>query len=320
MWKFLFLILITTFVTAQEFKGKVVFITGASTGIGYATALEFARSGAHVAFCSRNRRPDWYTGEEAETKINNDHLVRQAGGSAYFVRADVTNRVQVRNAIQRVLARYRKLDILINNAGIGGYLGPIHTIPEYIIKGEHDPMETNFYGTFHCMQEVIAYWVRTHQETYKNGQPPEDLISGIIVNLSSYSGIRSAAMGTMYSASKAAVVGLTKSAALEFANPPTQVMPRLRINAIAAGLIDTAFTRNQIKFMKNGTQTWEGRLIRENDPEWLEMKKTVIEPALVGQRLGTPTQVANIIMHLCSEKSRYITGTVVSADFGMNAR
>lgn len=321
MWKFLFLILIVSSVTTQEFKGKIVFVTGGSSGIGYATALEFARSGAHVAFCSRDKRPDWYTGHDAEIRINKDPLVQQAGGSAYFLKVDVVDRAQVRQAIQKIVARYGKLDILINNAAIGGFLGPLHMIPaDQIFKGEHDPIQNNVYGTLNCMYEVISYWVKQHQERYKNEDPPEDLISGIIVNLSSYNGIRAAARGSMYSASKHAIVGLTKSVALEYANPPTKLIPRFRINALAPGLIDTPFTRNQIKFIVNGTQPWEGRLIREDDPEWLELKKSVYEPGLVGQRLGTPTQMANIILYLCSEKSRYITGTVVSGDFGLHAR
>jgi NAD(P)-dependent dehydrogenase (short-subunit alcohol dehydrogenase family) len=305
----------------DEFKGKIVLVTGGSTGIGFSTAMAFARAGAHVTFCARERRPDWYNGLDAQKTINNDPIVRKSGGTAHFIKADVSKRKEVKMVIEFIISKFGRLDIAINNAGVGGFLGPIHQIPmDELIGGENDPILNNVYGTINCMHEEISHWVQHHQRTFKNSNPPSDLVTGIIVNLSSYNGIRGAAFGSMYAASKHAIAGLTRSVALEYSDPPTKVMPRIRINALAPGLIDTALTRNQIKFMINGTQPWVGKLIKENDPEWLEMKTKTIEPSLVGKRIGSPDEMADIILYLCSSKATYITGTIVSGDFGSNAK
>lgn len=281
--------------------------------------MEFARAGAHVTFCARDRIPHFFNGSSAEKEISSDEQVRAAGGSVKFIRADATNRTEIRAVLDDILNRFNRLDIAINNHGITGYSGRIHEIPSDEIFGEHDPILNNLYGTLICMQEEIHLWVTEHIRKFNGSAPPRNLTSGVIVNLSSVSGLRSTPYDSMYSASKYGINGLTTSAALEFSEPPTARLPRLRINALAPGAINTPMIRNLIKFDINGTNPWEGRLITEDDPDW-KRAKPQFEAGLVGKRLGTPKEMAEVILFLSSEKSSYITGTVVSADFGLIAR
>jgi len=287
-----------------RFENKVVMITGGSTGIGFATAMAFAREGAKVFFCARDAKQDWHNGSYAESKINNDPEVKQAGGSAMFVKADVRKIEDIRNFINIIHQKQAKIDIAVNNAGIGGYIMKIESLKDEYFLGEHDPILTNLYGTLYLMREEIRYWMLNGEKnkTYS------------IVNLASYNGIRAAPYASMYAASKFGIIGLTKSAALEYITSE----PKIRINAIAPGLINTELSRNQVK-LKYGQQIWEGENILEDNPLWLEYKKQV-EEELTGKRVGEPSEIANMIMFLSDEKSSYVTGTVLSVDDGQNAK
>ena len=123
----------------------------------------------------------------------------------------------------------------------------------------------------------------------------------------------------MYSASKHAIIGFTQSVALEHVKA-TPEMPRIRVNAVAPGLIDTPLTRNQAKTLYEGIETWVGPLITETNPLWLKMKAEV-EKELAGGVLGRPEEMAHVILYLSSEeRASYVSGTVVSADNGDSAK
>ena len=189
-------------------------------------------------------------------------------------------------------------------AGIGGVGGKLVDVTPDYFMGVHDALHNNAYGVLYQMHVQLRYWnSKKDNKTEKS-----------IVNLSSYNGLRACEGCALYSASKHAIVGLTQSAALEYAIP-TENLPRIRVNSVAPGLIDTPLTRNQVK----STQTWIGPLITEDNPLWLKFKAE-IEKELVGGRLGSPEQIADVILYLSSKKASYVTGTVFSADFGSTAK
>lgn len=291
---------------ARSFEKKIVLVTGGSSGIGYATSLAFARAGAVVTFCARDKHPDWYTGSDAESRINNDPDVLRSGGQAHFVRADVTNATQTRMLVKHIADTYGTLDIAVNNAGIGGYLGSFHTIPDDIPHGEHDAVHNNLYGVFNMMKAELGFWM-------KQGSAHKS--DAVIVNVASLQGMRGCPMCSMYSASKHGIIGLTQSAALEYA----KTQPRVRINAIAPGLVNTPLTWNQVKYIYNQEQPWEGPLITEDDPLWKKFKPNA-EAELVPGRLAEPEEMANIILFLASDDASYVSGSVYSGDFAQNAQ
>ncbi|KAJ5076922.1 dehydrogenases short chain [Anaeramoeba ignava] len=203
--KLFFLLLLFSYTFATNFTGKVVFLTGGSSGIGFATSLGFARAGATVIFIARDEHPDWYNGADAERKIKTDPQVIAANGTAKFIKADIRNLDEIKNVINFIHNNYGTIDIAVNNAGIGGMLGKMHEIPDNYTFGEHDPIYNNLYGTFNCMQQEVKYW-------YNHSR------NGTMINLSSYNGIRACPTASMYSASKHGIIGLTESIALEYAS------------------------------------------------------------------------------------------------------
>ncbi|EFC43119.1 predicted protein [Naegleria gruberi] len=275
----------SSFPSLGEFAGKVVYVSGGSAGIGYQTSLQFAREGARVVFTARNAHPDWYTGEEAEIKINRDDRVVASGGKATFIKCDISNYTQVRDLFFNKIDRlFGKLDIAVNNAGIGGPGGNLVDLdPEYFLGTKHNPMHNNAYGVVYQMHVQLQYWAsKKDNSTVKS-----------IVNLSSYNGLRACPGCSLYSASKHAIIGLTQSVAIEHAKA-TPKMPRVRVNAVAPGLIDTPLTRNQAKSIFEGIPTW--------------------------QVLGKPEEMANVIMFLSSDRASYVSGTVISADNAETAK
>ncbi|SAK67696.1 short-chain dehydrogenase/reductase SDR [Caballeronia pedi] len=184
----------------------VVLITGALTGIGRATALAFARSGARLVVSGR--RPAEGAALEAE--------LREAGAEAHFVQADVRRDDEVRNLVDQTLARFGRLDVAVNNAGTEGRPGPVvkQTAESYA-----DTFDTNVLGTLLSLKHELR--VMTAQK------------AGSIVNISSTYGHEGAAFASVYAGSKHAVEGITKSAALEVASTG------VRVNAVAPGPTDT---------------------------------------------------------------------------------
>ncbi|KAJ6247023.1 dehydrogenase [Anaeramoeba flamelloides] len=260
--------------------------------------MGFARKGAKLA---RDAHPKYYSGASAVKEIENDPEVIEAKGEVFFIKADTREYLEMKQAIQTIVSHYGTLDIAINDAGIGGFLGSMDEIPENFALSEHDPIKNNLYGTFNSMRAETEYW-NNHT------------IDGIIVNLSSYNGIRSCPTCSMYSASKYGIIGLTKSVALEYINGS----PRIRVNAIAPGLIDTFLTRNQVNYITDHKQVWDAPLVPEDSELWQKYKDTFANN-LQGKRLGKPEELANAIIFLCGPQAEKITGSVFPVDDGSSA-
>jgi NAD(P)-dependent dehydrogenase (short-subunit alcohol dehydrogenase family) len=186
--------------------GKVALVTGASSGIGRATALVFAREGAKVIVSDVNER----SGEETA------ELVRAQGGDALFVRADVGRAEDSRTLVETAVKHYGRLDVACNNAGIGG---PTALTADYPLDGWGQVININLSGVFYGMQQQINAMLKTG--------------GGAIVNLASVLGAVGGARSPAYTAAKHGVIGLTQTAALEYG------AHAIRINAVGPGFIHT---------------------------------------------------------------------------------
>jgi NAD(P)-dependent dehydrogenase (short-subunit alcohol dehydrogenase family) len=239
---------------------KVVLITGALTGIGRATAIAFAHEGYHLVVSGRKTAEGIALAEELKAK----------GIEAEFIQADVRQENDVKNLIDQTLARFGRLDIAVNNAGTEGQPGPIVNQTEESYKATFD---TNVLGTlFSLKHEMKAMLEQGH---------------GSIVNISSTFGKRAAAGASVYAASKHAVEGLTKAAALEGATSG------VRVNAVAPGPTDTGMLT---RF--TGTPEHKAKLVTG-----VPMK-----------RLGLPEEVAQAIVFLGSDKSPFLSGQILAVD------
>jgi NAD(P)-dependent dehydrogenase (short-subunit alcohol dehydrogenase family) len=247
----------------NEMKGKVALVTGGSTGIGRATALAFAREGAKVTIANRRRE----TGEEAVK------LIQAGGGEAIWIQTDVSVPSQVDAMVQKTLEQFGRLDYAFNNAGWGGNGGLLHRIAE---KDWDLTINAFLKSTFLCMKAELAFMVTTG--------------SGVIVNNSSVDGQRAFPDDPVYSAAKHGVLGLTKSAALQY------IKNGIRINAVCPGWVLTPMTEPAMQEVPG----------IEN--EWLKHQP-------IG-RLGRPEEIAEAVLFLCSDKASFITGTALAVDGG----
>ncbi len=243
----------------------VILITGALTGIGRATALAFAKEGATVVAAGRR---------EAEGKALEAEL-RALGAQAAFIKADVRHEDEVRRLVDETIARFGRLDVAVNNAGTEGKPGPVteQTPDSYAAM-----FDTNVLGTLLSLK---------HELRVMQGQG-----SGSIVNVSSTMGERGAANLSLYTASKHAVEGLTKSAALEAA------ASGVRVNAVAPGPTETGML---------------DRLTGTPD------KKAAFYAAVPLKRGAKPEEIADAIAFLASDKASFITGQVVRINGGKTA-
>lgn len=196
----------------HSMRGKVTLVTGAASGIGRATALAFARAGAHVALADI----DAARVESAAREIADEAEVRDAGGETTFVRADVASNDDVRAMVDHTMKRFGGLDYAFNNAGIEGVLVPTADYPDDVW---HRVIAVNLTGVYWCMkQEIAALRARG---------------GGVIVNNASILGVVGFATAPAYTAAKHGVLGLTKTVALELATE------RIRVNAVCPAFIET---------------------------------------------------------------------------------
>jgi NAD(P)-dependent dehydrogenase (short-subunit alcohol dehydrogenase family) len=243
----------------------VILITGALTGIGRATALAFAKEGATVVAAGRR---------EAEGNALEAEL-RGLGAQAAFIQADVRHEDDVRSLVDQTVARFGRLDVAVNNAGTEGKPGPVteQTPDSYAAM-----FDTNVLGALLCLKHELRVM-----------QPQG---GGSIVNISSTMGERGAANLSLYTASKHAVEGLTKSAALEAA------AFGVRVNAVAPGPTDTAML---------------DRLTGTPD------KKAAFYAAVPLKRGAKPVEIADAIVFLASSKASFITGQIMRINGGKTA-
>ncbi len=191
----------------MEFKEKVVFITGGNSGIGKATAFAFAREGAKVIIGARRE-------QEGEKVVEE---IKKNGGEAIFIRTDISQEQNIKNAIQEIVKLYGRLDCAFNNAGILPMYKPLH---EVSVSEYDDVMNINLRGMFLCMKYELSQMVSQG--------------NGAIVNMSSVNGLGgSAFVSGIYTTAKHAIIGLTRNAALEYARLG------IRINVVCPGAVPT---------------------------------------------------------------------------------
>ena len=245
----------------MDFSGKTAVVTGGSRGIGRAVCLELAKGGANVVLC--------YAGNAAAA-AETVSACEALGAKALAVRCDVADSTQVKVLMDEAVKAFGRIDILVNNAGItrDGLL---------MMMKEEDfdaVISANLRGTFLCMKAVSRTMMKQRY--------------GRIVNLSSVVGLRGNAGQINYAASKAGVIGMTKSLAKELASRGVTV------NAVAPGFIDTDMTAAMTEAAKKATLA-----------------------SIPMQRLGAPEDIARAVAFLASDDAAYITGQVLAVDGGM---
>ncbi len=249
---------------AGQFAGATVVVTGGGAGIGRATAIAFARQGARVVIGNR----------DATRGAATVALIEQEGGTARFVPTDVTRAADVERLIQAAVTTYGRLDVLFNNAGT---FGPLGLLGEQDADALDQVLQTNVRGVFLGMKYALAPMLAQGR--------------GVIVNNASTTGARNATLGvSLYAAAKAAVISLTRSAALEYAERG------IRVNAVAPGRIATEMLAHAAG----------------GDPERFAV-------TLPMRRLGTPEEVADAVLWLSSDAAAFVTGHVLAVDGGFLA-
>lgn len=240
---------------------KVVFITGGTRGIGKQIAITFAQNGYNIAINYREEKEEL---KDLKKEIEKNNV------KCILVQGDVSNSEDCEKSVKKIIETYGKIDVLVNNAGITKDMLLLRMKEEDFKK----VIDVNLYGTFNVTKSVIPYMMKAH--------------SGRIINISSVVGIAGNAGQTNYAASKAGIIGFTKSLAKELASRG------ILVNAVAPGFIQTQMTE----------------VLKEETKE--EIKRSI--PL---KRMGTPQDVANVVKFLAEEESSYITGQVIHVDGGM---
>ncbi len=248
---------------SNNFKGKVAFVTGAASGIGRATAIAFALEGASVVVADIS--------EQGSHKTTN--IIKEAGGRALEVKCDVSQTEDVKNCLGQAIETFGRLDFAFNNAGVEQKLAPT---AELAVEEWDRVIDIDMRGVFLCLKHEIPLML-------KHG-------GGAIVNTSSGAEVKGFKWETAYVAAKHGVVGLTKAAALDYAES------NIRINAVAPGIIDTSM----IQRFSGGTP--EGR-------------QAMISQEPVG-RMGQPEEISSAVLWLCSNAASFVTGHILVVDGG----
>ena len=241
-----------------DFGGKTALVTGAGSGIGRASAIAFAAAGANVAVADISEKG----GNETVSAI------QDAGGTAEFFRVDVADEAAVQALVASVAQRFGGIDFAHNNAGIEGNVVPLAELPS---DNWRRVIDVNLSSVFYCLKAEIPHMVA------RGG--------GAIVNTASISGLIGGYSLSVYTAAKHGVVGLTKAAAMDYAEKG------MRINSLCPGLIETPFIH--------------------------ELPKPALDHLLNGTpmgRMGQPAEMAQVVMWLCSDSASYVTGHAMVAD------
>jgi NAD(P)-dependent dehydrogenase (short-subunit alcohol dehydrogenase family) len=248
--------------------GKVALVTGGGNGIGRAAALAFAREGARVAVAD-------YEAESARETVS---LINAAGGQAISLSGDVTVAAEVQTMLDGAIAAYGRLDCAFNNAGIAGHqVGASGQLTHEWSEAAFDRMiQVNLKGVWLCMKHEIPLL--------------RSAGGGAIVNTASIAGLLGLRTSSGYVAAKHAVIGLTKTAALEYAEE------NIRVNAVCPGYIVTRMTGP----------------IRETRSDAVIARTPM-------RRFGEPQEIAELVVWLCSERASYVTGAAYEVDGGMTA-
>ena len=248
----------------MELENKVVVITGAGSGIGAATASLFAEHGAKVIVSDLNM-------EKAQGVIDG---IKKVGGTSLAIQANVTKFEEVEALVAKAVNEYGQLDVMVNNAGIGGKNQK--KTADHTHEDWHNVIAVNQTGVFYCMQVAL-------QQMTKQGH-------GNIVNVASLAGLKPSGYNLSYSASKYAVVGMTKSAALEYGRK------NIRINAVCPGYTNSALLDQLL-----GSRPDMGDTLKRLIPM---------------DRFGEAAEIAEAIVWLASDNSKYITGQTITLDGG----
>jgi NAD(P)-dependent dehydrogenase (short-subunit alcohol dehydrogenase family) len=247
----------------MEVKNKIVIVTGAGSGIGKATAIHFAKFGATVVVSDRQ--------EEAAKDVVAGIVA--GGGNAISIPADVTSFEAVENLVAQTVKEFGRLDVIVNNAGIGPNLLRTH---QSTLKDWDKVIAVNQTGVFYCMKVALAQFL-------KQG-------GGNIVNIASLAGLKASPNNISYSASKFAVVGMTKSAAMEYATK------NIRVNAVCPGYTESALLTQLINAK----------------PEMDAILKSVIPM----KRYGRSAEIADAVVWLASDNTQFMTGQTITLDGG----
>lgn len=252
----------------KPFRGRVALVTGATSGIGAQAALDFAAAGAAVVLTGRRI-------EKGESVVAS---IRDKGGKAEFVAGDMRNERDIERCVDTAVQRFGRLDFGFNNAGTNG---PVAALTEHTDEDWDDVLSLNLKAVWHCMKhEIRAMLARG---------------GGAIVNNASILGLVAVGNGVSpYVASKHAVVGLTKAAALEYA------AQGIRVNAVCPGLI-------------------ESEMLSE-DPAVRDRLDAVISANVPMRRVGATRDIARTVLWLCSADARFVTGQALAVDGGWTAR